>query len=161
MPALEAAIEALGILNQRDISTLRTMYNPPQVGRCCFLDRTLNFPFSIRLLDFVWRQFVFCSVNLQSKQERPTNPERSKSSITGRHPLNSSRTFIFFIGFELSRRIKCRHTLWSSSERILTLTRYLYLFHNYRKYISKPEFDPNYVKSARTFSSVWRPSYLL
>lgn len=35
MPALEAAVEALEILNQRDISTLKTMRNPPQAVRLC------------------------------------------------------------------------------------------------------------------------------
>jgi hypothetical protein len=35
MPAMEAAVEALEILNQRDISTLKTMRNPPQAVRLC------------------------------------------------------------------------------------------------------------------------------
>lgn len=35
LPALEAAVEALEILNQRDISTLKTMHNPPQAVRLC------------------------------------------------------------------------------------------------------------------------------
>jgi dynein heavy chain len=35
LPALEAAIEALEVLNQRDISTLKTMRNPPNAVRLC------------------------------------------------------------------------------------------------------------------------------
>ncbi|KAI6215163.1 Dynein heavy chain at 62B [Aphelenchoides besseyi] len=35
LPALESAVEALEILNQRDISTLKTMRNPPQAVRIC------------------------------------------------------------------------------------------------------------------------------
>jgi dynein heavy chain len=34
-PALEAAIDALEVLNQRDISTLKTMRNPPMAVRYC------------------------------------------------------------------------------------------------------------------------------